>query len=41
MGAVSPDHAKLQMTAKDMERYEGMDKWRRHVRHFFPMALRA
>ena len=29
MGAMSPDHANLQMTEADVRRYPGMKKWRR------------
>lgn len=41
MGALSPDHAKLTLSQNDVQRFSGMDKWRKHVRNFFPMAFRT
>lgn len=29
MGAMSPDHTDLQMTARDASVYNGMSKWKR------------
>lgn len=31
MGAVSPDHTNLSMTAQDVSAFSGMEKWRKHT----------
>jgi hypothetical protein len=31
MGAMSPDHTNISMTANDMARFKGMEKWRKAV----------